>query len=219
MSTGGDRQARGILAIWHGCADGREAEIDAWYQGEHLIERLGVPGFLYGRRHEALSASPRYFTTYVTESVDVLTSRAYLDRLDNPTPLTRTVMSEIFRDMHRTVCRRELRVGRFRGAFAVTARFDALPDMPAISALAGALVDDPGIACAELWRRCEPESGGPVAQEERLRGGDRRIEACLVVETLREEAAGAVLSDLAGRFPDAQTGIYRVLCGIGHSGA
>lgn len=218
MSATGDIQARGILAIWHDCADGRATEINAWYQSEHLIERLAVPGFLYGRRHEALSAWPRYFTTYVTESVDVLTSRAYLDRLDNPTPLTRTVMSEIFRNMNRTICRRELRVGRFRGAFAVTARFGGPPDMSAISALTDALPEDPGIACAELWRRCEPESGGPVAHEERLRGGDRKVEACLVVETLREGRARAVLSDLSGRFPDAECGVYRLLCGIGNAG-
>ncbi len=90
MPTEGDRKARGVLAIWHDCADGREAEIEAWYQQEHLIERLGVPGFMYGRRHEALSAMPRYFTSYVAESADILTSRPYLDRLEIPTPLTRT---------------------------------------------------------------------------------------------------------------------------------
>lgn len=218
MSKVDDPQAAGILAIWHDCAEGRESEIDAWYQKEHLIERLGVPGFLFGRRYEALSASPRYFTTYVTKSVDVLTSRPYLDRLDNPTPLTRTVMSEIFRNMHRTACCRELRVGRYRGSVAVTARFGDRPDTAAVLDLAEALVQEPGIACAELWCRSEPD-GGPVAQEERLRGGDRKIEACLVVEMLRQEEAEAVLSMLIKAFPETETGIYRLLCSIGGTGA
>ena len=30
----------GILAIFNDCRAGREAEFEAWFQGEHLIERL-----------------------------------------------------------------------------------------------------------------------------------------------------------------------------------
>ena len=50
----------------------------------------------------------------------VLKSAAYLERLDHPTPMTRKVMSEIFKDMIRTVCHRTLRLGAMRGAAAVT---------------------------------------------------------------------------------------------------
>jgi hypothetical protein len=35
----------GILAIFNDCRAGREAEFEAWFQGEHLLERLAVPGF------------------------------------------------------------------------------------------------------------------------------------------------------------------------------
>ena len=48
----------GVLAIFNDCRDGREAEFEAWFQGEHLLERLAVPGFLFGRRHRAISAAP-----------------------------------------------------------------------------------------------------------------------------------------------------------------
>ena len=119
----------GVLAIFNDCRDGREAEFEAWFQGEHLLERLAVPGFLFGRRHQAISGSADYFNFYLVESPDVLTSKAYLERLDNPTPMTRMVMSEIFLNMNRTVCRRTLRRGGFRGAFVVTVRFvDDAPD-------------------------------------------------------------------------------------------
>ena len=37
----------GILAIFNDCRPGREAEFEEWFQGEHLLERLAVPGFLY----------------------------------------------------------------------------------------------------------------------------------------------------------------------------
>lgn len=35
----------GVLAIWNDCRAGREAEFEEWFQGEHLLERLAVPGF------------------------------------------------------------------------------------------------------------------------------------------------------------------------------
>ncbi len=96
----------GILAIFNDCRAGREAEFEAWFQGEHLIERLAVPGFLFGRRHKAIAGAPGYFNFYMVETPEVLTSRPYLERLDNPTPMTRTIMSEVFVNMNRTVCRR-----------------------------------------------------------------------------------------------------------------
>ncbi len=48
-------------------APGREAEFEAWFQGEHLIERLAVPGFLFGRRHKAISGCAGYFNFYLVE--------------------------------------------------------------------------------------------------------------------------------------------------------
>ena len=112
MSSGARRDTSelmndfGILAIFNDCRAGREAEFEEWFQGEHLLERLAVPGFLYGRRHQAISGSCGYFNFYLVESPAVLTSKPYLERLDNPTPMTKKIMSEIFINMNRTVCRR-----------------------------------------------------------------------------------------------------------------
>src|SRR5436309_2967271 len=58
----------GILAIFNNVAPGREADFEEWFQHEHLEERLRVPGFLIGRRHEAIVGQPRYFNFYVTQS-------------------------------------------------------------------------------------------------------------------------------------------------------
>src|ERR1700720_2560613 len=110
----------GILAIFNNVAPGREAEFEAWFQHEHLAERIAVPGFLVGRRHEATAGQPRYFNFYLTRSVEVLKSAAYLERLDHPTPMTRTVMADIFKDMIRTVCHRTFRRGAMRGTSVVT---------------------------------------------------------------------------------------------------
>lgn len=207
----------GILAIFNNVAPGREAEFEEWFQHEHLAERIAVPGFLIGRRHEAISGQPRYFNFYVTQSVEVLKSAAYLGRLDAPTPMTRTVMSEIFKDMIRTVCRRTFRLGVMRGTGVVTVRFGERRDETALTAAIERLLRDKAVACGELWQAADPLEF-PVSLEERLRGGDRKTEMCLLVETLRVPEAEKIAAGLANEFPSAEIGVYRLLCEISANG-
>jgi hypothetical protein len=203
----------GILAIFNNVAPGREAQFEAWFQHEHLAERIAVPGFLIGRRHEAISGQPRYFNFYVTQSVGVLKSAAYLERLDAPTPMTRTVMSEIFKDMIRTVCRRTFRRGAMRGTGVVAVRFGERPAETVLQAAIETLMRDTAVACGEIWRAADTLEF-PVSMEERLRGGDRKIEACLLVETLRVRDAEMIAAALASAFPRTEIGVYRLLCEI-----
>jgi len=203
----------GILAIFNNVAPGREAEFEAWFQHEHLAERIAVPGFLLGRRHEAVAGAPRYFNFYVTASSAVLKSPAYLERLDHPTPMTRTVMSEIFKDMNRTVCDRVFRRGFLRGTGVVTVRFGRRPDETALQAEIERLIRDPAVACGEIWLAADRRDV-PVSMEERLRGGDRKIAACLLVETLRLADADKIAASLATTFPGSEIGVYRLLCDI-----
>jgi hypothetical protein len=205
---------QGILAIWNDCRAGREAEFESWFQGEHLLERLAVPGFLFGRRHQAISGACGYFNFYVVEQPAVLTSKPYLERLDHPTPMTRKVMSEIFINMNRTICHRTLRRGAFRGAYAVTARFDVAPEMSALTVLAENLVHDAGVASCEIWSAVDP-AGQPVSMEEKLRGGDKKIKACLMVDTLRQGDAEKLGQRLSQQFAGAEVGVFRVLCQLG----
>jgi hypothetical protein len=208
------QQQAGIVAIWNDCRTGREAEFDAWFQGEHLAERLAVPGFLYGRRHQAISGSAGYFNFYLVESPDVLTSKPYLERLDNPTPMTRKIMSEVFLNMNRTLCRRTIRRGGFRGAFAVTVRFDQAPDGNALATLLDELAHDTNVASGEVWIALDP-AGMPVSMEEKLRGGDKKIKGCLMVDTLRQADAEAMGARLSKKFFGAEVGVFRVLCQLG----
>jgi hypothetical protein len=206
---------RGILAIWNDCRPGREAEFEQWFQGEHLEERLSVPGFLFGRRHEAISGSSRFFNFYVTETPAVLTAKPYLDRLNDPTPATRRIMSEVFMNMCRTLCRRSMRLTNLRGAFAVTARFNEVADEAALAAALRSFAGDPAIASGEIWIAAD-QPGVPMAAEEKLRGGDRKIAACLMVDTLRQSDAERLGTVLAGQFPTADVGVFRVLCQLGN---
>jgi len=78
---------------------------DDWHSHEHLPERLGIPGFLRGRRCVTTDAgAPRYFVLYEVRDCAVTTSQPYLDRLNAPTPWTAKTMATI-RYMSRTLCR------------------------------------------------------------------------------------------------------------------
>jgi hypothetical protein len=207
---------RGILAIFNNVAAGRDGDFNGWFQGEHLEERLGVPGFLYGRRHQALSGSSAYFNFYVVESPDVLTSKAYLDRVNTPTPRTRVTMSEIFKDMSRTVCRRDVRMRDWRGGFTVTARFAAAHDVTALKAALTDITKDETTA-GEIWSSAE--AGGAISEEEKLRGGDGKIAHCLLIDTLIQSKAERIAQHFGQAFPAADVGVFRVIAHMGNSAA
>lgn len=211
-----DKSEQGILAIWNDVRPGQEAAFDAWFQSEHLLERMGVPGFKFVRRHEALLGAPRYFNFYIVDSPDVLKSKPYLERLDNPTPMTKQIMLEAFINMNRTVCHRAARRGHFSGAYAVTARFNDAPDAAKVASLADELVKGTHVAGCEFWTAVDA-AGAPVSAEEKLRGGDKKIKACLVVDTLRKGEAETLAGRLSQQFPDAEVGLYAVLCQRGNA--
>jgi hypothetical protein len=68
-----------------------EEEFNAWYDEEHLAERLSIPGFRSAQRWVAdvPPGSGKYLATYELDSPAVLSSRAYLERFGNPTPWSR----------------------------------------------------------------------------------------------------------------------------------
>jgi hypothetical protein len=125
-------------------------------------------------------------------------------------------MSEVFINMNRTVCRRTTRHGRFRGAFAVTVRFSQKQNEAALSDVLTKAAADTAVAGGEIWIALDP-AGMPVSMEEKLRGGDKKITAALMIETLYLDGAETVGAQLARQFPDADVGVFRVLCQIGRS--
>lgn len=201
----------GILALWNDCRPGEEETYEAWYKDEHLPERLGIPGMRRGRRYRAESAGPEFFTYYEADTPDVLTGGEYVARLNDPSDWTQQIMTDAFHNMNRTVCSVLGREGDLRGVWAVTVILDTAPDPDALAPVLRSLAAAPGIARAELWGAIPATD---PSEEERLRGGDTRIEACVMVETFEEAKAREIAEGLAnglGR-PDSAIGVYRLLC-------
>jgi hypothetical protein len=73
-----------------------EDEFNAWYDTEHIPERVAVPGFETGIRYVCISGAPRYMAIYDVENPDVLNSADYLRvSFDNASPWTKRVTSRV----------------------------------------------------------------------------------------------------------------------------
>ena len=95
----------GAMVFWHDVAEGEDDYKD-WHSNEHMTERVGIPGFLRGRRACSVHGAPAYLILYEVDSVEVLTSTAYLERLNHPSPWTQRVLAR-YRNSNRTLCRTE----------------------------------------------------------------------------------------------------------------
>src|SRR4051794_7138925 len=118
---------RAVVAIWNDVALQGRDQFYEWHNHEHMPERVGIPGFLRGRRYRAVEVAAEYFTLYEAENAAVLTGPHYLDRLNNPTPATRQVIPNYFRNMVRGVCNVGLSAGVGIGGSIVTLRFGCEP--------------------------------------------------------------------------------------------
>lgn len=92
-----------------------EADFNRWYDREHLLERVEIPGFLEARCYVAHSGNPKYLCLYSTKTFDVLDSPAYRKALNNPTDWSKTTLPR-FKNMIRAIARITVSRGQGRGA-------------------------------------------------------------------------------------------------------
>jgi hypothetical protein len=73
-----------------------EEEFNAWYDTEHMQERLAITGFRSARRWVAdvPSGAGKYLATYELDSPGVLQSAEYLARFEGATPWTRRCLGK-----------------------------------------------------------------------------------------------------------------------------
>ena len=164
------RTTQGLLAIWHGVEPGFEPSFDDWYDRQHHLERVEIPGFARARRYVNCGGGPRYFARYDVDDAGVLASAPYLDALNHPTPWTRTLMPR-YRGTTRSVFRFAAGAGNAEGAALVTLRLTGSPkrsDLPGAAGLA-AVVAAPGVLRAELWE-ADTAVSTLRTEEKKLRG-------------------------------------------------
>jgi hypothetical protein len=114
---------QGAITIWQDVKPEAREAFFVWHNGEHMPERVGIAGFLRGRRYGAVQGSPEIFTLYETEDPEVHTGAAYMERLNNPTEQTRRVAPNMINNV-RSLCRVEWSRGAALGGLIFTLRFD-----------------------------------------------------------------------------------------------
>lgn len=115
-----------------------EEEFNAWYDTEHIAERLAVPGFETALRYVCIDGAPRYLAMYDMASPDVLNSPAYLKvAFDNASPWTKRVTSRvrIYRSFGEQVYPGTKLTGH--AARVLVLRFRALPSAAQDTIIAG----------------------------------------------------------------------------------
>jgi hypothetical protein len=98
-----------------------EADYNAWYDREHLAERVAIDGFLEARRWIAVDASPKYFCTYSTAKFEDLSGPAYQRALASQTDWSKQNIGR-FCNMIRVIGRITASRGQGRGAALAVAR-------------------------------------------------------------------------------------------------
>lgn len=196
------------------------AEHDRWHTHEHLPERLAIPGFLRGTRWVAAEASadvPRYMVLYEVESLATLSSPAYLERLNQPSPWTTRVMPH-YRGMRRGLCTVLGSFGLGSGHAGALLRFrppaggaESAPHRWLLSQVLPGLPARPGLGSAHLL---EGAATPAMTNEQRMRGtADAGVDSALVLTGYDAAAVAEAARHLAAT-ELLREGATGVSCGL-----
>lgn len=214
---------RSALAMWWDMAPEQREDFEHWHAHEHFPERLGVPGFLRASRWTCADGGEGVFVMYELSDHAVLSSPAYLARLNAPTPWSTRLMPH-----HRHMVRSQCHVLESRGVavarHALTIRLSPQPGQEqrlreSLARLAGETMGRPGTVGLHLLRHETPAIATTV--EQKIRGGDRVADWVLVL--IAYEAASlqalsrSLLSDEAMAALGAAPGGWRASYSLSQS--
>jgi len=196
---------KAAMLLWYDIVPEQIAEHDDWHTRQHFSERVGIPGFLRAQRWVSRSPGPRYFVVYEVIDIDVLSSAAYNERLNNPTAWTAAVMPH-FRGMVRGFCHLETSHGTVLGATGLVIRYTPAPGKDADlqqwleQTLPSDLMRRRGFSSVHGLRSGRmPE----MTTEQRLRGRDASVDRVLFVTGYAAAAMDALAAEELS--PDALT--------------
>lgn len=179
-------EASGFLAIWSDVDPADETDYLHWLTREHVEERLSVPGFLAARvfRTEA-EGRGRFLIFYRLREPSVVGSKAYLARLNAPTPWSQKIMPKL-KNFIRGGGKILQESGSGEGVFVSPLTF-AREEIPRYRALAAEALSGDRVAAARIFE-VDQAASEIKTSEKSMRAGDRSFEAMLLLEALDEAA-------------------------------
>ena len=214
----------GMVVIWNDIKEDMRDEFVQWHSIEHLPERVSIPGFISGQRWYGEDASPQYLTTYVTQNTEVLTSDAYIQRLNNPTPWTLKTVAAFC-----NTCRAageviwEYGSKKGYGGHILAIRITELEDLTILTEHLNSLANSLEQCFAELLRArlvlTTPTASQLPTAERAIRTGDQNEpHMVLLLESFSgEDALRHAFSKITAHIPKlmhSSTGIYALQTGI-----
>ena len=209
----------GILAVWSDIAAEGEADYIAWYEREHMFERLEVPGFRRARHYETVRGSPRFFTWFELDTPAVVASPAYLAQANRSSAWTRRVLPH-FRNTNRTAAVVLRRLGRGFGSAALTLRMGIANDREGelVAWLSGdvlpTLVREPGIVAGQLWRADYAATFIEVVDRSLRHGPDEAADLTVFLEGTDISPLEAALAGQLAAAPLAAHGALQPIAAI-----
>ncbi|AWG28456.1 DUF4286 family protein [Burkholderia cenocepacia] len=184
----------GQLCVWTDIDPAHEADFNAWYDREHMQERVAIPGFTHARRFRATDGGPRrYLALYVTDTLDVFRGDAYRRAFTQQTAWSLANFARMTGTQRRVG---ELTIEAGDGEGAHLALFVLPPDridVPHLRARFDAALQEPGIHAARLFRT-SPDLSAPIGASAASPAAD----ALVLVEGSDAAATRRVAATLAG---------------------
>jgi hypothetical protein len=205
----------GVIAIWNDIREGARDAVYAWHNREHIPERVGIPGFLRGRRFIAEEGRPEFFILYETRDIAAASGPAYFERLNNPTPWTRRT-NKNFLNTVRGLCEVVLSQGVPDGGAMLTLRLNPAPGgaavlREAVARAVPALLEETGIMAVHL---CAAKREVSLVETNEREGRAPLIAPDWIL--MMEGMSTAVLKDAQerllpeSRLGPAERGLYRL---------
>ncbi|MBU9541917.1 hypothetical protein LGM48_01680 [Burkholderia multivorans] len=185
----------GQLCVWTDIDPAHEADFNAWYDREHMQERVAIPGFTHARRFRATDRGLRkYLALYVTDTLDVFRGDAYRRAFAQQTAWSLANFERMTGTQRRVG---ELTIEAGDGEGAHLALFVLPPeriDVAQLRARFDAALREPGVHAARLFRTT-PELSAPIGADAAARPA---ADALVLIEGSDAAAARRVAVALAG---------------------
>jgi hypothetical protein len=180
-----------MLAIWSDVMPEQETDYLHWLTREHTAERVGIPGFEAVRVFRAdLPGICRYLILYDLAAPAVLTSPAYLARLNAPTPWSQRIMPTLGNFARGGGWVKAVR-GAGSGAHLLPLRLRE-PSSTAVPVLEALVAEDR--VCTARLLEVDREGSEVPTGEKALRGGDGSFPGLLLIEAVEAAVLHRALS-------------------------